>query len=128
MDYQRSDRVGDLLVELIADLLRKEIRDPRVGPVTITSAKVSKDLRHARIYFNLFGGRENKKEVLTGLTSATGFILIFPAPEKIEIDPSMTQVFADLCRRDRNRADARVTDFLPQQVRNQLHQQIADTI
>src|SRR5215510_910690 len=74
MDYQRSDRVGDLLVELIADLLRKEIRDPRVGPVTITSAKVSKDLRHARIYFNLFGGRENKKEVLTGLTSATGFI------------------------------------------------------
>jgi ribosome-binding factor A len=45
-----------------------------VGPVTITAAKVSKDLRHARIYFNLFGGRENKKEVLKGLTSATGFI------------------------------------------------------
>ena len=48
MDYQRSDRVGDLLVELISELLRKEIRDPRVGPVTITAAKVSKDLRHAR--------------------------------------------------------------------------------
>jgi len=74
MDYQRSDRVGDLLMELIAELLRKEIRDPRVGPVTITAAKVSKDLRHARIYFNLFGGRENKKEVLAGLASATGFI------------------------------------------------------
>jgi ribosome-binding factor A len=74
MDYQRSDRVGDLLVELISELLRKEIRDPRVGPVTITAAKVSKDLRHARIYFNLFGSRENKKEVLAGLESATGFI------------------------------------------------------
>lgn len=74
MDYQRSDRVGDLLVELISDLLRKEVRDPRVGTVTITAAKVSKDLRHARIYFNLFGGRDDKKEVLAGLQSASGFI------------------------------------------------------
>lgn len=74
MDYQRSERIGDLLVELIAELLRREIRDPRLGAVTITSAKVSKDLRHARIYFNLFGRRENKKETLAGLESATGFI------------------------------------------------------
>ena len=74
MDYQRSDRVGDLLVELISELLRREIRDPRLGAVTITAAKVSKDLRHARVYFNLFGDRENKKAVLVGLQSATGFI------------------------------------------------------
>jgi len=75
MEYQRSDRVGDLLVELISELLRREIRDPRVGTVTITAAKVSKDLRHARIYFNLFGGPQDyRKEVLAGLQSATGFI------------------------------------------------------
>lgn len=74
MDYQRSDRVGDLLVELIAELLRKEIRDPRLGAVTITAAKVTKDLRHARIYFNLWGDRKDKKEVMAGLESATGFI------------------------------------------------------
>jgi ribosome-binding factor A len=74
MGYQRSDRVGDLLVELMAELLRKEIRDPRLGAVTITAAKVTKDLRHARIYFNLLGGREDKREVLAGLGSATGFI------------------------------------------------------
>ena len=74
MEYQRSDRVGDLLMELISELLRREIRDPRVGSVTITAAKVSKDLRHARIYFNLFGGRQDKQEVLAGLQSATGFI------------------------------------------------------
>ncbi len=74
MDYQRSDRVGDLLVELIAELLRKEIRDPRLGAVTITAAKVTKDLRHARIYFNLWSGRKDKKDVLAGLESATGFI------------------------------------------------------
>jgi ribosome-binding factor A len=74
MDYQRSDRVGDLLVELISDLLREEIRDPRVGAVTIMAAKVSKDLRHARIYFSLLGGRNDKESVLAGLQSATGFM------------------------------------------------------
>ena len=74
MDYQRSDRVGDLLIEVISELLRKEIRDPRIGAVTLTGAKVSKDLRHARIYFNLLGGREGQMNVLAGLKSATGFI------------------------------------------------------
>ncbi len=74
MDYQRSDRVGDLLIEVIAELLRREIRDPRVGGVTLTAAKVSRDLRHARIYFNLLGGQRDAKNALEGLTSATGFI------------------------------------------------------
>jgi ribosome-binding factor A len=74
MDYQRSDRVGDLLVEVISELLRKEIRDPRIGAVTLTGAKVTRDLRHARIYFNLLGQPAEKKDVLAGLKSATGFI------------------------------------------------------
>ncbi|MBI2351652.1 MAG: 30S ribosome-binding factor RbfA [Deltaproteobacteria bacterium] len=74
MDYKRSDRVGDLLLELISQLLAKEVSDPRIGPVTLTGAEVSKDLRHARILFGLLGDREKKAEVLSGLKSATGFI------------------------------------------------------
>ena len=74
MEYQRSDRVGDLLVELISELLRREIRDPRVRAVALTGAKVSKDLRHARIYFNLLGEPGSRNEALAGLKSATGFI------------------------------------------------------
>ncbi len=74
MEYQRADRVGDLLIEMISELLRKEIRDPRIGAVTLTASKVSRDLRHARIYFNLLGRREERKDVLAGLKSATGFI------------------------------------------------------
>lgn len=74
MDYQRSDRVGDLLLEIISELLRKEIRDPRIGAVTLTGAKVSKDLRQAQVFFNLLGQHEQKQEVLAGLKSATGFI------------------------------------------------------
>ena len=75
MDYQRSERVGELLTEVIADVLREDIRDPRVSAVTITAAKVTKDLRQARIYFTILGGAsENKDTVLAGLKSALGFI------------------------------------------------------
>ncbi|MEX0806322.1 MAG: 30S ribosome-binding factor RbfA [Candidatus Binatia bacterium] len=74
MDYQRSERVGDLLIEVIAEVLREEIRDPRVAAVTITAAKVSKDLRQARVYFTILGGLAGKDAVLAGLQSATGFI------------------------------------------------------
>lgn len=74
MEYSRSDRVADLLLELISELLSKEIRDPRIGSVTLTSAEVTKDLRQARIYFTLLTGHEDKSEVLAGLKSASGFI------------------------------------------------------
>jgi ribosome-binding factor A len=74
MDYQRASRVGDLLLELVSELLRKEIRDPRVARVVLTAAKVTPDLRQARLYFNLLGGKEAKDAVTAGLKSATGFI------------------------------------------------------
>jgi ribosome-binding factor A len=74
MEYQRSDRVGDLILEVIVELLRKDIHDPRVRGVTLTGVKVSKDLRHARVYFNLLGGQQDSSAVLAGLTSASGFI------------------------------------------------------
>ena len=74
MEYQRSDRVGDLLLEVVAELLRREIRDPRVQAVTFTGVKMSKDLRHARIYFNLFGGAQTRDDAVAGLKSASGFI------------------------------------------------------
>ena len=74
MDYQRSDRVADLLLEVVSQLLVREVNDPRIGPVTLTAAEVSKDLRHAKIYFSLLTGSERKADVVAGLKSATGFI------------------------------------------------------
>lgn len=75
MEYQRSDRVGDLLLEVISELLRREIRDPRVRDVAVTGVKMSKDLRHARVYFNLLGGAaEPHDAAAAGLKSASGFI------------------------------------------------------
>ena len=74
MDYNRSDRVGDLLLELVSQLLMKEVSDPRIGAITLTGAEVSKDLRHAKIYFSILEGSEKKTQVASGLKSATGFI------------------------------------------------------
>jgi len=74
MDYQRSERLAELLVEILSEMLRRDLSDPRVSPVTLTGAKVSKDLRHARIYFNLLGGTGDRQAALAGLRSATGLM------------------------------------------------------
>jgi ribosome-binding factor A len=73
MDHQRSDRIGDLLIEIISDLLRRDIRDPRVAAVTLIRTKVSRDLKHAQVFFNVLGGGA-RDEVVAGLKSASGFI------------------------------------------------------
>ncbi|MFQ5903511.1 MAG: 30S ribosome-binding factor RbfA [Candidatus Binatia bacterium] len=96
MDYKRSDRVGDLLLELVSELLTKEVSDPRIGPITLTGAEVSKDLRHARIYFNLLTGKEGRAEVLSGLKSATGFIRAKVAKGlKLRFVPTIEFVYDD---------------------------------
>ena len=74
MDYKRSDRVGDLLLEVISELLVKEVSDPRIGAVTLTGADVTPDLRHAKIFFNLLTGKDDKTAAMKGLKSAAGFI------------------------------------------------------
>jgi ribosome-binding factor A len=113
MDYHRSHRVGDLLVEVAAELLRKEIRDPRIGAVTLTGAKVSKDLRHAQIFFNLLGRRESKQEVLAGLKSATGFIRAKLGKQlKLRYVPTIEFVY------DESEDEARRIDQLLKQVKS----------
>jgi ribosome-binding factor A len=74
MDTKRSDRVAGLLLQDVAELLNREVNDPRVAPVTLTQVKLSRDLKHARIYFSLLDESRNHDEVLDGLRSATGFI------------------------------------------------------
>jgi ribosome-binding factor A len=102
MEYKRSDRVGDLLVELVSDLLMREVNDPRVGAVTLTGAEVSDDLRHAKIYFNLLTGSEKKIEVLAGLKSAAGFIRGRVAKDlKLRAVPTLEFIYDDTEERAR---------------------------
>lgn len=113
MDYKRSDRVGDLLLELVSELLSREVSDPRIGPITLTGVEVSKDLRRARIYFTLMAAEEGRTEVLAGLKSATGFIRGKVAKElKLRLVPTIEFVY------DESRDQARRIEDLLKQVKS----------
>jgi ribosome-binding factor A len=73
--YSRSVRVGGLIKEEMAALLRKEINDPGLVHVTITAVKVSSDLRNAKIYFATPAGEEGLAQTaLEGFERARGFV------------------------------------------------------
>jgi ribosome-binding factor A len=73
--YSRSARVGGLIKQEMAALLRKEINDPSLVHVTITAVKVSVDLRNAKIYFATPAGKEGLSQAaLEGFERARGFI------------------------------------------------------
>ena len=74
VDYKRADRVSDLLKKEISQMLLREIKDPRIGFVTITDVKVSDDLRFASVFFSLVGGKKELEETIKGLNSASSFI------------------------------------------------------
>ena len=73
MQY-RSDRLAHELRIEISSIIARELKDPRVGFATITNAKVSPDLRYARIFVSVFGSPEQQKESLAALNRAVGFI------------------------------------------------------
>lgn len=72
--YSRSDRVGGLVQQVLAELLHKEISDPRLAKVTITGVKMSSDLRIAKIYFTTESGDPNGQVALKGFQQARGFV------------------------------------------------------
>ncbi len=71
---RRVARVAEALQETVALLVQRNIKDPRVGMVTITRVSVSPDLRNARVYFSRLGTDEERQRSLEGLQSASGFI------------------------------------------------------
>lgn len=96
----RVERVADAIREVIAELLLRGVKDPRVGMATITGVKLTPDLRHARVYFSVIGDEATRVRTLAGLRSAAGFIRnqigkrlsLRVSPEVIfEIDPSFEQ-------------------------------------
>ncbi len=71
---QRAQRVGDQIQKEIADLLRNEVKDPRVGPVTVTRVDVSSDLSHATVHFTHLAGRAHGEEAVAALARTAGFL------------------------------------------------------
>lgn len=72
--FSRADRVGGLIQQILAENLNKSIKDPRLAMATITGVKMSKDLKIAKIYFAISGGKEKIDRALLGFNSAVGYI------------------------------------------------------
>lgn len=69
---RRVARVADSIQHTVAELLLREIKDPRIGMVTITGVTISADLRHARVFFSVLGDDSQRARSLAGLQSAGG--------------------------------------------------------
>jgi ribosome-binding factor A len=72
--FSRADRVGGLLHEVLSEVLKKEIGDPRLEMVTITGVKMSDDLKQAKIYFTTSGNPEARSGAIDGFNSAAGYL------------------------------------------------------
>ena len=74
MKSQRARRVGEEIQHELADLLRNEVKDPRVGMVTVTHVDVTADLSHAKVHFTHLAGREHGNEAVAALARTAGFL------------------------------------------------------
>jgi len=75
-EYSRTQRVADYLQRELAALIQREVRDPRVGMVSITGVNVSRDLGHAKVYYTVLGcdSSEDAIESTEVLNKASGFL------------------------------------------------------
>lgn len=73
---QRLERVEHEIVREVSELLREELKDPRVGFVTITGCKVSPDLRSAKVFASPMGDSRAIGQTMRGLASAAGFLSV----------------------------------------------------
>ncbi|HVG20460.1 MAG TPA: 30S ribosome-binding factor RbfA [Blastocatellia bacterium] len=74
MPGRRPERLAEQIKEEVSLIIAGEVEDPRVGFVTVTEARVSPDLKHAKIYVSVLGTEKEVKESLAALKHASGFI------------------------------------------------------
>jgi len=73
-EFPRTRRIGEQIQRELAELIRGEIKDPRLGMASISSVQVSRDLGHAKIHVSVLGNEEQIKESLAVLNHAAGFL------------------------------------------------------
>ena len=96
MKTERMRRVDEAVREVLSEAITKEIRDPRVGFVTVTDVDTSPDLRHARVYVSVLGDDAKRKRSLAGLQSAHGYLQKRVARElRIKHTPTLEFLYDD---------------------------------
>jgi len=74
MQGRRIDRIEEQVRVEVSEIIEREIQDPRIGLTTVTSVKISPDLRHGRIFVTVLGDEQQRKKALEGLRSAASFV------------------------------------------------------
>ena len=73
-EFSRTRRVAEQIQRELAELLQREVKDPRVAGVTVTAVEVSRDLAHAKVYVSRMTGETDWDATLAGLSRAAGFL------------------------------------------------------
>ncbi|MBU2590392.1 MAG: 30S ribosome-binding factor RbfA [Nitrospinota bacterium] len=122
MSQRRADRVGELIREEVARMvISGEIKDSRIGLVTITGFDISNDLKSMTIYVSAMGKADSKKDSLVALSSASRFVrgvlgkrlrmkripdLYFKADDSIEYSDKISRILNDLKKEDGGETDS----------------------
>jgi ribosome-binding factor A len=123
MPIKRTDRVGALLQAAISELLLRDVKDPRVGLVTVTGVELSADLKHARVFVSTLGDASTRERSMQGLASARAYVqshvgkrlgLRFTPELRFVLDPSLeTADRLERLLRTTHRADDREAEDAP---------------
>ncbi|MFS8541277.1 MAG: 30S ribosome-binding factor RbfA [Tissierellales bacterium] len=119
MNKRRISRISEEMRKVISELLSREIKDPRISPLTsVTKVEVTNDLSYAFIYVSVLGNDEDKANTIKGLQSAKGYIkreignridlrilpeLVFRLDESIEQGIYISQLIDKISREDREK-------------------------
>jgi ribosome-binding factor A len=74
MNPARTRKLGERIAQIVAEMLERRIKDPRLGFVTVTEARVTGDLREATVFYTVYGSEEEQAGTAAALASATGLI------------------------------------------------------
>ena len=111
MTSDRLRRVNEAMREVLSGAITSELKDPRVGFVTVTAVETSPDLRHARVFVSVLGNPGERRRTLKALDSAHGFLQRRVAAElRIKNTPQLQFIYDDTVERG-----MRITELLDQE-------------
>jgi ribosome-binding factor A len=115
MAKDRMRRVNEAVREVLSVAIGKDLKDPRVGFVTVTAVSTSADLRHAHVYVSVLGDERRRTETLAGLESSRGYLQGLLASElRLKRTPQLDFQYDESADRS-----IRVSELLRQEERKQ---------
>jgi ribosome-binding factor A len=121
MNTSRRGRIADQIQRELAEVVRLEMRDPRVGMITLTGVELSNDQSHAKVFFTVLGAPSDAEDTREGLQRAAGFLrsslahrlttrkvpeLHFEYDESVERGMRLSKLIDDAVRTEHGAADA----------------------